>query len=83
MDAKLCLLDIYNEFLAKGGGATELASDKGHSNCEARQGSFVIGLVQYACLWQEAHGEIYFCTRLDFWAERNGTLSPIQYGLRK
>jgi hypothetical protein len=37
-----------------------LESDKNLANFEARQGSFVIGLIQtnkFACLWQEAHGE--------------------------
>jgi hypothetical protein len=47
-------------------------------NCEARQGSFVIGLVQtnkFAWLWQEAYGENNMYTF--------GLLSPTQYGFRK
>jgi hypothetical protein len=60
MEAKLYLLDIYNVI-----GGKELVSDKGRVNCEARQRSFAIGLVQtdkLACSWQEPHGENYMYT---------------------
>jgi hypothetical protein len=35
-----------------------------------------------ANLWQETHGKI-FSSRLNFWAEDNGILSPNQYDFRK
>jgi hypothetical protein len=75
MEAKLYLLDIYNDFLAT--GVVPIV--------KPGKDPFLSGLYRPISLLADGRKliEKMICTRLDFWAEKHGILSPTKYGFKK